>query len=96
MHRRRPRTNPTVTELSRVEQVLERDPGLRARLGPKTSLARKRTGEVSYFAAETVAVAEGLMDRGLSPERARVRVVLAVAVKVLGVTGAKDQRPESG
>ena len=90
MNRRRPRTNPTVTELNRVEQVLERDPGLRARLGPKTSPARNRQGEVVYFAAETVAVAQGLMDQGLSPERAHVRVVLAVAARVLGVVGAQD------
>jgi hypothetical protein len=66
---RRKRTVPSVTELVRVEQVLERDRALCQHLGPKASPARKRSGEVVYFAEATVAVAQEMMARGLNPER---------------------------
>jgi hypothetical protein len=82
---RRKRTAPTVTELARVQRVLVADPAVRLRLGPKTSLARKRSGEVVHFAAETLAVAQTLMARRFNPERVKVKVVLAVAAEVLGI-----------
>lgn len=94
MRWRRKRSEPTVTELSRVEKILERDPAVRRRLGPKTTLACKRSGEPVYFAAETIAVAQALMARKLSPERAHVRKVLGVAVKVLG-TGCPGVRGQT-
>jgi hypothetical protein len=72
-----------VTELARVERVLESDPATRARLGPKTCPTRKRNGDLVYFTDATLTVAQGLMARRLSPERAHVREVLRVAVDVL-------------
>jgi hypothetical protein len=90
MHRQRRRSDPTVTQLQRVEKVLEADPALSARLAPKTREARKRNGEMARFAPEAVAVAQALIARRLDPERAHVRVVLAVAVEVLGIIGAED------
>jgi hypothetical protein len=85
MRWRRKRIAPTVTELSRVERVLEAEPAVRRRLGPKTTLVRKRSGEPLYFAAETVAVAAELMARKLSPERAHVGMVVKVASETLGI-----------
>lgn len=74
---RRKRTVPSVTELARVERILEREPALRPYLlGPKSSPARKRTGEIVYFAEPTVTVALEMMAKKLSPERAHVRQVL--------------------
>jgi hypothetical protein len=93
---RRKRTCPTVTELARIEFVLESDPAIRARLGPKASPARRRDGQVVHFAAETLAVAKALMTHRLNPERARVRIVLAVAAKVLGIVGTEDSDEEPG
>jgi hypothetical protein len=77
--------------------VLEADAAIRQRLGPKTSPARKRSGEVVHFAAETLAVAQELMLRRYSPERAHVRVVLAVAAEVLGIgaDGDSDEEPDA-
>ncbi len=85
MRWRKKRTAPTVTELARVEKVLEADPAIRRMLGPKTSTIRKRSGEAVYFAAETVDVAQELMARKLNPERARVLEVLRVALEVVGI-----------
>jgi hypothetical protein len=80
---RRKRTAPSVTELRRVEGILEADPALRRRLGVKDSPARKRNGDLVYFSESTVAVAKELMARKVSPERAHVRTVLKVAVDVV-------------
>jgi hypothetical protein len=91
MHWRRKRTAPTVTELSRVEKVLEADPAVRRRLGPKTALVRKRSGEPVHFAAEVVAVAQAVMNQKGNPERAHVRTVLRVAADVLGIVGTTSQ-----
>ena len=77
-----------MTELSRVEKVLERDLAVRRYLGPKASRVRKRSGEPVYFAAEAVAVARALMAANLNPERAAVVTVLAVAAEVLGIGDA--------
>jgi hypothetical protein len=83
MRWRRKRTTPTATELLRVEKVLARDLALRRYLGPKTSPVCKRNGHLVYFAAETALVAQELMARRLSPERAHVREVLRVGADVL-------------
>ena len=80
---KRKRTEPTVTEQRRIEHVLETDPALCRRLEPKTTLVSKRTGEPVFFAPEVVRVARAMMARGLSPERAHVRVVLNVAIVAL-------------
>jgi hypothetical protein len=72
-----------VTELNRVQQVLERDLALQAHLGPDSCLARKRNGQTVYFAGATMRVAQELMARGLNPERACVRLVLKTAASVL-------------
>lgn len=45
----------------------------------------KRTGEMVAIHAGTFAVAEALMGRKLNPERARVPVILRVAVQVFGI-----------
>ncbi|MHC1770104.1 MAG: hypothetical protein AB9869_38450 [Verrucomicrobiia bacterium] len=90
MRWRRRRTTPSVTELIRVEKILEHDPAVRRRLGRKTTLVRKRTGEKVWFASEVVAIAEAMMARKLSPERASVRQVLSVAVRVLGCLSKKE------
>jgi len=90
MRWRRKRTGPTVTELIRVEKILEADPAVRRRLGRKTTLVRKRTGERTWFAPEVVAIAEAMMARKLNPERASVRQVLSVAVRVLRGDTKKD------
>lgn len=84
MRWRRTRTTPSVTELIRVEKILEHDPAVRRRLGRKTTLVCKRTGERTWFAAEVVAIAQAMMARKLSPERAPVCQILSVAVRVLG------------
>jgi len=83
MRWRRKRTGPTFSELLRVERILERDPAVRRRLGRKTTLVRKRTGERTWFAPEVLAVAQAMMNGRLGPERAHVRQVLSVAVRVL-------------
>lgn len=85
MRWRRKRTKPTVTELNRVQQVLERDPALRLLLGPRAMPVPMRTGEVADFSAEAVAVAQAMMALKLNPERAALRHVLAVAAQVLGI-----------
>jgi hypothetical protein len=95
MSRRRTRSTPTVTELARIERVLEADPALRARLGTKTSPERKRNGEVVHFAPEVVAVAVELIARPLNPERLPVRKVLSVAAEVLGI-GTENPDAEPG
>jgi hypothetical protein len=74
---------PTLREVNRVQVVLERDPAARRLLGPKTAPVRSRSGDLAYFSPEAVAVAEALMASKLNPERAAVRQVLAVAVRVL-------------
>lgn len=76
---RRKRTTPTVTELARVQLVLERDPALSRFLRTKSVAIRKRGGEPVQFAAFTVAVAQEMMAMRLNPERAHVRKVLRVA-----------------
>ena len=91
MRWRRKRIAPSVTELNRIEKVLEADPAARSRLGPRTTLVRRRSDESVYFAAEVVAVVQALMDRKLSPERAHVRTVLRVAAEVLGIVGRTSQ-----
>jgi len=83
MASRRRRSLPTVTELFRIEAVLEGDPALRRQLGPKSCAARKRNGEFIYFAEATTRVAQELMARKLNPERAHVRTVLMVAADLL-------------
>jgi len=83
MNGRRHRTTPSVTELIRVQNVLESDPAIRRRLRPKTAKIRKRSGEMVCFAPETVAVAQALMSQRVNPERARVATVLGVAFDVL-------------
>jgi hypothetical protein len=93
MRWRRKRTAPSVTELSRVEQVLERDAGLRRLLGPKTCPVRKRSGEPVYFTAETVAVTRALMARNLSAERSPVLKVVSVAAEVLEIGGEPSSAP---
>ena len=80
---RRKRTAATVTELLRVESILEADPALRRCLGPKNVPARKRNGDLVSFSLPTVAVAKELMARNLNPERAHVRTVLRVAADVV-------------
>ena len=85
---KRKRTEPTVTDLRRIERILETDPALCRRLEPKTTLVSKRTGEPVYFAPETVTVAQARMARGLSPERAHVRVVLRLAIDEFGILKA--------
>jgi hypothetical protein len=65
-----------MTELARVERVLERDPAARLHLGPKTTPVRKRNGQVYHFSEFTVAVAKQLMAAGVSPERAHVKMIL--------------------
>ncbi len=92
----RKRTTPTATELLRVEQVLARDLALRRYLGSKTSPVRKRNGDLVYFAPETVAVAQELMARKLSPERAHVRDVLRVGAEVLRGSAAFSRAEFSG
>ena len=87
---RRKRTDPSVTELARIERVLESDEAARRLLGPKTVPVRKRDGTVFLFAAETVNIARELMARKLNPERTRVGIVLAVAGMVLGIGGRSD------
>jgi hypothetical protein len=82
---RRRRPKPSVTELHRVEQVLESDPALRLRLGPKTTMARKQHGEPVHFSPEAVAVTEALRAQGLNPERVGVKVVLAVGAEIIRV-----------
>jgi len=77
------RTVPTVTELSRLERVLEGDLALRPFLGPKTSAARRRDGTVVYFAEMTMSLAQELMARRLSPERAPVGKVLGAVLDVI-------------
>lgn len=91
MRWRRKRTGPTFSELLRVERILERDPAVRRRLGRKTTLVRKRTGERTWFAPEVLAVAQAMMNGELGPERAHVRQVLAVAVRVLRGLSKKDE-----
>jgi len=93
---RRKGTTPSVTELTRIEKVLEGDPAIRRWLGPKTSPATKRSGELLYFAPETVAVAEALVVQHLSPERAPVGKVLLVAVEVLGIGSRRESVTEVG
>jgi hypothetical protein len=90
MRWRRKQTGPTVTELIRVEKILEADPAVRRRLGRKTTLVRKRTGERTWFAPEVLAVAQAMMSGRLGPERAHVRQVLSVAVRVLGCLSKKE------
>lgn len=94
MRWRRKRTGPTFSELLRIEKILEGDPAVRRRLGRKTTLVRKRTGERTWFAAEVLAVAQAMMTQRLGPERAHVRKVLGVAVKVLG-TGCPGVRGQT-
>jgi len=96
MNRRRKRTVPTVTELARIESVLEADHAIRQHLEPKTSPVRRRDGQMVHFAAETLAVASSLMTRRLNPERAKVRKVLAVAADVLRIVGTEDSDEEPG
>ena len=83
MRWRRKRTTPTVTELLRVQKVLEADRALSRLLGPKSALVAKRTGEPVYFAPETITVAQALRARDLNPERTSVGTVLGVAHEVL-------------
>ena len=83
---------PSVTELLRVERILEGLPTFRARLGSKTAGIRKRNGETVCFAPETVAVVEALMAKNLNPERVYRIKVLAVAFDVLRMSA----RPARG
>lgn len=82
-----------MTELTRVEKVLERDLAVCRHLGPKTCPVCKRSGKPVYFAAQTVAVAKALMATNLSPERAPVLKVVAVAAEVLGIGGEPGSAP---
>ncbi len=82
---RRKRTEPSVTELTRIQQLLERDAAASRRLGPKSVAIRKRTGETVYFAAETIMVAKALMNERLNPERTHVVDVWRIAAQVLGI-----------
>ena len=86
MRWRRKRTLPTVTELSRVQRALEREPALRRLLKTKTSPVRTRSGDMAFFSPETVAVAEAMMALKLNPERAALGQVLVVAGRVLGIS----------
>ena len=80
---RRKRTAPTLREVNRVQQALERDPAARRWLGPKTAPVRSRSGDLALFSPEAVAVAEALMADRCNPERVALRQVLAVAVRLL-------------
>lgn len=82
---RRRRTEPSFTELRRVEAVLERDLATRQRLGPKKVPVKKRDGTVVLFASEALLVAKELMLRKANPERAHVRKVLLAAADILGI-----------
>ena len=55
-------------------------------------LIGRRTGDLAYFSPEAVAVAKAMMAYRLNPERAALRQVLALAVRVLGII----RRPGSG
>jgi hypothetical protein len=87
MRWRRKRKIPSVTELHRIEAVLQRDLALRRHLGPRTTPARKRNGETVYFAELTWATAQEVMASGANPERAHVRTVLLAAAAVLRKRG---------
>ena len=87
---RRKRTDPTLREVNRVQQALERDPAARRWLGPKTAPARSRSGDRAYFSPEALSVAESLMSCGCNPERVALRQVLAVAVRLLCGLSKKD------
>ena len=81
---------PTLREVNRVQQAPERDPAARRLLRPKTAPVRSRVGDLAYFSPEVVAVAEALMAIRLNPERAALRQVLGMAVRVLGGDTKKD------
>lgn len=87
---RRKRTGPTFSELLRIERIFEGDPTVRRRLGRKTTLVRKRTGERTWFDPEVMGVGQAMVNRRLSLERAHVRQVLAVAARVLGGLSKKE------
>ena len=72
-----------MTELLRVQAVLEQDAALRLKVAARTSPARRRDGQVVYFSPASIAVAQELMTRGLNPERAHITEVVATAVDVL-------------
>jgi len=77
--------------VNRVQTVLEGDPAARRLLGPKTAPVRSRSGDVARFSAEALAIAQELMAYKLNPERAAVRQVLAVALRVLGASARRTQ-----
>ena len=87
MASRRPRTEPTATELSRIQKILEAQPGFRAHLGSPVSMS-KRTGERVTFSSGIVAVAKAMMAKRLSPETAAVKFVLRTAMEVFQLPGA--------
>jgi hypothetical protein len=68
-----------------VEKILVEQPAFHAHLGPKVRVT-KRTGEVVKFHVRTVVVADAIIARNLSPERAHVRIVLRVASEIFGIT----------
>ena len=82
---RRTRTKPSATELARVEKILKAQPAFAAHLGPQVPVT-KRTGEIASFHAAAGAVAQAMIAQKLSPERARVRIVLRVASEIFGIT----------
>lgn len=79
------RKSPSVTELIRVEKVLEKEPGIRQHLGERSLRFSKRTGEVVHFSSGVVRVTEAMRTKGLNPERAHVGVVLRTAVEVFAI-----------
>jgi len=89
---RRKRTEPTLREVNRVQEVLERDPAARHWLGPKTAPVRSRSGDLALFSPEAVAVAEALMADRCNPERVALRQVLAVAVRLLSKKDSDDAK----
>ena len=84
MGRTRPRTRPTATELARIEKILKAQSAFGTHLGPQVPIT-KRTGEVAHVHAGAVAVADVMIARKLSPERARARIVLRVAAEAFGI-----------
>jgi hypothetical protein len=75
----------SVMRYDRIQSILEADPALRTRLGPKNQEIVKRNGDTQRFSKGVIDVAERLHQCGLDAHNAPRVKVLAIAIGVLNV-----------
>ncbi len=80
---------PSVMRFERVQTILESEPALRERLGPKDQAVYKRNQERHFFSKGVVAVTCALAQKRIDAHSANRNIVLSVASSVLGIGSDK-------